>query len=90
MKHRLLLKAFMVLGMGIATFFTGAPARAASMEFCYQCYHADICPDGELGNALCQDLGGELCPYYNTCVELAPECRYGAQQWMLITCAPNP
>jgi hypothetical protein len=90
MKRRMLFKAVIVIGLVVATLLPGKKAHASSRAFCYTCYHADSCPDGVMGDMLCWDIGGELCPVMNTCVELAPECRYFGDQWMLITCQSAP
>lgn len=91
MKNRLLLKAALVVGMGVTSLMQPKHAQAAS-DLCYTCWQSDTCVDGQVGNAICQSLGGDLCPYYNTCEEFAPGCQfpYPYPHYVLITCAPNP
>jgi hypothetical protein len=68
MRHRLLLRSALVSAMGVATLVTSKPAQAAR-ELCYTCWWADECVDSEVGNAICQNMGGTVCPRYADCTE---------------------
>lgn len=84
MRHGTILKAAVVLGMGIATFLT--PHRAAARQLCYTCWRADVCSEIE-GQALCEGLGGDLCPNLRTCEWPASQC---ASNEVFYTCQSGP
>jgi hypothetical protein len=91
MSRRILLKALIVVGLGVALLADARPALAHRGDFCYTCWPAEFCPDYVLANAICADIGGELCPEFNTCTEMDPACPTPQPPWpgpvqVFITC----
>lgn len=86
MRHRMLLKATLVLLMGVGALATPKRAPAASSNPCYVCGSSDICSDTE-GAVLCEVVGGEVCPVLNTCEWPWPTC---ASNQVVYTCMQEP
>ena len=84
MRYRLMLKATLVVAMGITALVT--PQRAAAREMCYTCSRDAECSEIE-GQALCETMGGDLCPVLRTCEWPSPMC---ASNEVLYTCMAAP